>query len=53
MSKKKLYRKPEITQVKLVPEETMLSGCKQVGGAGGKSERCPPVAVSCKTDNGS
>ena len=25
---RKTYRKPEITQVKLVPEEAVLGGCK-------------------------
>ncbi|MCK4994624.1 MAG: hypothetical protein KAS13_06230 [Candidatus Omnitrophica bacterium] len=53
MVTKKPYRKPEITQIKLVPEETMLSGCKQVSGAGGKTERCFPVTGACKIDSGS
>ena len=31
MVKKKTYRKPQINQVSLVPEEAVLSGCKAIG----------------------
>ncbi|MBU2063263.1 MAG: hypothetical protein KKF93_02590 [Candidatus Omnitrophica bacterium] len=53
MEKKKAYRKPDISEIKLVPEETLLSGCKQVSGAGGKTNKCPPLGSGCKSDNGS
>jgi hypothetical protein len=33
MSKKK-WTKPECTQIKLVPEEAVLAGCKTNGAAG-------------------
>ncbi len=39
MSKKKTYRKPAIKQVKLVPEEAMIQGCK-TGANGPKSVKC-------------
>jgi len=42
--KKKAYKKPEVEQVKLVPEEAVLGACKNPGwggctppGHGGKS----------------
>lgn len=49
MAKKKLYRKPEIKQVKLVPEEAVLSGCKVYkGGANGSgTNRCVTAGMSC------
>ena len=32
--KKRPYSKPEITQVRLLPEEAVLGGCKTPGGGG-------------------
>lgn len=34
MTKKKLYQKPEIKQVDLVPEEAVLTACKMLGSTG-------------------
>ena len=39
---KKLYEKPSIKKVKLVPEEAVLTGCKTgtAGGWGNLPQRC-------------
>lgn len=39
---KKLYEKPRIKKVKLVPEEAVLQGCKTglAGGWGNAPQRC-------------
>ena len=39
---KKLYKKPHIKKVKLVPEEAVLQGCKTftAGGWGNSPQRC-------------
>jgi hypothetical protein len=39
---KKLYEKPSIKKVKLVPEEAVLQGCKTftAGGWGSSPQRC-------------
>jgi hypothetical protein len=39
---KKLYKKPHIKKVKLVPEEAVLQGCKTftAGGWGNAPQRC-------------
>ena len=39
---KKLYEKPSIKKVKLVPEEAVLAGCKTgtAGGWGNLPQRC-------------
>ena len=39
---KKLYEKPSIKKVKLVPEEAVLAGCKTgtAGGWGNSPQRC-------------
>lgn len=45
---KRCYKKPEVSKVKLTPEEAVLSGCK-ITGAGGKPQapgRCSGVCVS-------
>ena len=41
--KKKIYRKPEISRVKLVPSEAVLSVCK----TGILTECPPPGAINC------
>ena len=48
MSKRKPYQKPEINQVKLKPEEAVLTGCKMSSGSGGVNEKCYPVSSACK-----
>ena len=52
MKKRKPYRKPRLERVRLLPEETMLSGCKLDTGAGGKNEKCPPITGGCKDISG-
>lgn len=53
MVKKKTYRKPQINQVKLVPEEAVLLGCKAIGtGANKNGTGCANPAQSCM-DQGS
>lgn len=51
MNKRKLYEKPQVRAIKLVPEEAVLAPCKAVGGAGGKSNKCGQPA--CKNTTGS
>ncbi|MFH1772365.1 MAG: hypothetical protein ABH872_06075 [Candidatus Omnitrophota bacterium] len=53
MKKKKVYQKPQLTKIKLLLEEAVLTGCKTTSGVGGKSDRCPPVTSGCKTTQGS
>lgn len=36
---KKIYSKPQLKQVKLLPEEAVLSNCKAVAGSGG-AKKC-------------
>ena len=44
MSKRKIYHKPEIKQVKLTPQQALATGCKlKVGGA---------KTVSCDRNQG-
>jgi len=38
---RKPYRKPEVKRVRLVPEEAVLGGCKNVGTSG------PPGLANC------
>lgn len=40
---KKVYQKPEITRVRLVPEEAALGGCKTVDQAGENGTTCIDV----------
>ena len=49
MAKKKNYQKPEINQVKLVPEEAVLLGCKRADGIGGKTDKCT-TGNACKSE---
>lgn len=53
MKTKKPYSKPKIGQVKLVPGEAVLTGCKTTSGVGGKADKCYPVSAGCKTTSGS
>lgn len=39
-NKKKLYQKPEIQEVKLVPEEAVLTACKTTSGRGTTTRSC-------------
>ena len=39
-NKKKLYQKPEIQEVKLVPEEAVLTACKTATGRGTSALSC-------------
>lgn len=52
MAKKKLYQKPEVKQIKLVPEEAVLTACKiAADGAtnGSGANKCNVGAVNaCK-----
>ena len=50
MVKRKTYRKPQINQVKLVPEEAILAGCKAIGTGSSASRLagdCPNEKQSC------
>lgn len=40
VEKKKIYQKPQVTEVKLVAQEAVLSNCKQ-GQTSGLSATCP------------
>jgi hypothetical protein len=51
METRKPYEKPKLNQVKLVPQETMLSGCKTPSGAGGRNSAC--TGTACKKTTGS
>ena len=42
---KKFYQKPQIKEVKLVPGEAVLMGCKSTGSAGSKAGRCQSVST--------
>ncbi|MBI5893814.1 MAG: hypothetical protein HZB79_09250 [Deltaproteobacteria bacterium] len=43
-NKKKVYQKPEIQEVKLVPEEAVLTACKTTSSAkSGRSTNCLEV----------
>ncbi|MBN2119700.1 MAG: hypothetical protein JW734_01415 [Candidatus Omnitrophica bacterium] len=54
MMTKKTYQKPALSQVDLVPQEALLTGCKRSDGSNGKSESCPPVNPGkCSKDSGS
>lgn len=46
-NKKKAYQKPQLQEVKLVPEEAVLAGCKTTATARtGNSRPCGPTS-SC------
>jgi hypothetical protein len=41
MAKRKLYRKPQLNKVKLVPEEAVLTACKVIQNeAGASGSKC-------------
>jgi hypothetical protein len=40
MAEKKLYQKPKIKEVRMVPQEAFLSNCKAAGGGASKAGRC-------------
>lgn len=52
MVKRKAYGKPQINQVKLVPEDAVLAGCKLSGVATGSSNknagRCNTATQACQ-----
>ena len=52
MVKRKTYRKPQVNQVKLVPEEAVLTACKLPGTASGSSNKqsgsCVNPAQGCQ-----
>lgn len=47
MVKKKTYRKPQIKQVKLVPEEAVLTNCKTTGTGQNRNNDCSNPSQSC------
>lgn len=48
IKEKKSYRRPQISRVKLVPEEATLAVCKEAGGATGLgSNKCLSLGT-CK-----
>lgn len=52
MSERKPYRKPEIKQLELVPEEAVLAGCKATGTGSTSNKNdgtCPNMGWSCVT----
>ena len=50
--RKKLYRKPQIQQVKLVPEEAVLGGCKTATTATASVSQGTGCSQSSCVDNG-
>ncbi len=46
---KKTYQKPTITQVRLIPEETVLGGCKTSGFFGPNATPCD-TTTPCSND---
>ncbi len=44
---KKTYRKPAIKQVKLVPEEAMIQGCKLGLASGARTSKCNETKAGC------
>ncbi len=53
MQIRKSYQKPKLNQVRLIPEEAVLTACKNLGGPGGKGNKCPNLSSGCKTTAGS
>lgn len=49
MTKKKVYQKPTIQKVKLMPDEAVLSGCKTSVGSNRQSGKCRSLS-NCKTN---
>ena len=39
-NKKRPYRKPQIEEVKLIPEEAVLTNCKTASGRGSTTRAC-------------
>lgn len=47
MDKKRSYQKPEIKEIKLVPEEAVLAGCKITFTGAGGGTKCIEGAGGC------
>jgi hypothetical protein len=42
---KRSYQKPQIKEVRLIPEEAVLANCKSATGTNSKSPRCRSIAA--------
>ncbi|GEM_PF-1962743 len=49
MTKKKVYQKPTIQKVKLMPDEAVLTGCKSSVGSNRQAGKCMSLG-NCKSN---
>ena len=53
MVKRKCYNKPRLQKVKFMPEEVLLTACKNASTTTTKNSMCPPGNNACQKTEGS